>query len=302
MPHDLFLSYASHDKPVADAVCAALEAEGMRCWIAPRDVLPGRSFAGEITRGIHQSKAMVLIFSGQSNGSDQVLREVQLAVKARLHIVQFRIEDVALTDDLQYFLGTPHWLDALTPPLANHIERLRTALKALLNSSPVPLRSPTSNVPAAVTISPSKRPSRRSIWLWSAVVLAACALIFFLLRHGDVSEPIATTETPKVQVPDDGWLQSSDYQHTFEAQLNRGFYPYRVDGRVNAGHDEFHVTWRRAPKNCAFWAHHGLTRKAFEENNAKHLAEGLTLTCLSQFVNTMGFESYQAVWSRNCNP
>src|SRR5438105_3727672 len=132
MPHDVFISHSSQDKPVADAVCAALEGGAVRCWIAPRDVQPGRSFAGEITRAIQESKAMVLIFSAHSNNSDQVLREVQLAVSSHLNIVQFRIEDVHPNDDLNYFLGTPHWLDALSPPLENHLERLQTAMKALL--------------------------------------------------------------------------------------------------------------------------------------------------------------------------
>lgn len=134
MAHDVFISHATTDKAISDAVCAALESAGIRCWIAPRDVRPGRSFAGEITRGIQQSKAMVLIFSAHSNNSEQVLREVQLAVTAHLHIVQFRIEDVVLNDDLQYFLGTPHWLDALSPPLENHISRLQSSVQGLLDA------------------------------------------------------------------------------------------------------------------------------------------------------------------------
>lgn len=134
MAHDVFISHSTKDKAVADAVCAALENARIRCWIAPRDVRPGRSFAGEITRGIQQSKAMVLIFSAHSNNSEQVLREVQLAVTAHLHIVQFRIENVVLNDDLQYFLGTPHWLDALSPPLENHISRLQSSVKGLLDA------------------------------------------------------------------------------------------------------------------------------------------------------------------------
>jgi len=36
MAHDVFVSYASGDKPVADAVCSTLESHGVRCWIAPR--------------------------------------------------------------------------------------------------------------------------------------------------------------------------------------------------------------------------------------------------------------------------
>ncbi|MEY2499342.1 MAG: formylglycine-rating enzyme, partial [Verrucomicrobiota bacterium] len=119
---------------VSDAVCAALENAGLRCWIAPRDVQPGRSFAGEINRAIQHSKVMVLIFSAHSNSSEQVLREVQLAVNSHLHIIQFRIEELRLNDDLGYFLSTPHWLDALTPPLENHLERLRTSIQALLDT------------------------------------------------------------------------------------------------------------------------------------------------------------------------
>src|ERR1700720_2887126 len=69
MPHDVFISHSSLDKPVADAVCAALKNTAIRCWIAPRDVQPGRSFAGEITRAIQRSKVMVLIFSAHSNTS-----------------------------------------------------------------------------------------------------------------------------------------------------------------------------------------------------------------------------------------
>jgi hypothetical protein len=114
MAHDVFISHSTNDKAVADAVCAALENARIRCWIAPRDVQPGRSFAGEIARAIKKSKAMVLIFSAHSNNSEQVLREVQLAVAAHLHIVQFRIEDVRLNDDLSYFLSTP--------PLAGRVD------------------------------------------------------------------------------------------------------------------------------------------------------------------------------------
>jgi len=78
---------------------------------------------------------MLLIFSGHSNNSEQVLREVQLATDSHLPIIRFRIEDVALTDDLRYFLSTPHWLDALTPPLSKHIERLELAIKELLGQA-----------------------------------------------------------------------------------------------------------------------------------------------------------------------
>ena len=51
MAHDVFISYSSHDKPTADAICARLESSGLRCWITPRDVLPGMEWAEAIIEG-----------------------------------------------------------------------------------------------------------------------------------------------------------------------------------------------------------------------------------------------------------
>ena len=135
MARDVFISHSAQDKAVAEAICASLERAAIPCWVAPRDVRPGRSFPGEITRAIQQCKVMVLVFSRHSNSSEQVLREVQLAVDSHLPIVRFRIEDVPLTDDLRYYLSTPHWLDALTRPVSKHIPRLELAVKELLEQA-----------------------------------------------------------------------------------------------------------------------------------------------------------------------
>jgi hypothetical protein len=51
MPYDAFISYCSEDKKVADAVCGTLEANKIRCWIAPRDIGPGRTGAPPLSKG-----------------------------------------------------------------------------------------------------------------------------------------------------------------------------------------------------------------------------------------------------------
>src|SRR2546421_5027020 len=135
MPRDVFISHSAQDKKVAETICGALEQSGIECWVAPRDVRPGRSFPGEITRAIQQSKAMLMIFSRHSNSSEQVLREVQLAVDSHVPIIRLRIEDIPLSDDLRYYLSAPHWLDALTHPLSKHIPPVVAAIKELLGSS-----------------------------------------------------------------------------------------------------------------------------------------------------------------------
>ena len=124
MAHDVFISYSSKDKPSADATCAALESKGIRCWIAPRDILPGADWGSSIVRAIAGSRVMVLVFSSSANTSSQIRREVERAANREIPIIPVRIENVAPKDALEFFLSTPHWLDAFNPPFEKHLERL----------------------------------------------------------------------------------------------------------------------------------------------------------------------------------
>ncbi len=136
MAHDVFISYSSKDMPAGEAVCAALEGRGLRCWIAPRDIVPGIGWAKSIVRAIGQSRTMVLVFSEHANSSPQIEREVERAVNKGIPIIPFRIEEVPPSEALEYFLSSPHWLDAFRPPLGQHLDRLVEAVQALLGSHP----------------------------------------------------------------------------------------------------------------------------------------------------------------------
>ena len=133
MAHDVFISYSARDKQDADAVCAILEANRIRCWIAPRDVLPGAKWPETILDGINDSRIMVLLFSSGSNDSEQVMSELQAAVSKGIPIIPLRLEDVPLTKFMQFYIGNRHWLDALTPPRERHFQRLAQTVKLLLS-------------------------------------------------------------------------------------------------------------------------------------------------------------------------
>lgn len=136
MAHDVFISHSVKDKSTADAVCATLEAGGIRCWIAPRDIVPGTDWGESIVRAISQSKLMILIFSSNANSSHQIKREVERAASKEVPIIPFRIEDASPSGALEYYLGTPHWLDAITPPLEHHLQQLAESVKLLLSMLP----------------------------------------------------------------------------------------------------------------------------------------------------------------------
>jgi len=137
MAHDVFISYSSMDKDAADAVCSILEKNGIRCWMAPRDITPGVPFAEAIIDGIKSSKVFVLVYSSNSNNSTQVIREVDRAVHHGLSVINLRLEDLPLSKQLEYYLSSVHWLDAMTPPLEEHINRLSKVVKMLMSKDEV---------------------------------------------------------------------------------------------------------------------------------------------------------------------
>ena len=126
MMHDVFISHLSEDGAVADAACASLERRGIACWIAPRDLIPG----GEPGEAIACSRLFLLIFTAGSNDSPRTQREVEQAAAASLPILGFRIADVAPAPALGFPIG--EWLDALTPPIAPHLDFLGDRILQLL--------------------------------------------------------------------------------------------------------------------------------------------------------------------------
>src|ERR1700678_2283040 len=135
MAHDVFISHSAKDKVTADAVCAMLESEGVRCWIAPRDVLPSMEWGEAIIDAIEECRIMVLVFTANANESPQIRREVERAVNRGVAILPVRIEDVLPGKGLEYFIGNVHWLDALNPPLEAHLKSLAGTIKILLERS-----------------------------------------------------------------------------------------------------------------------------------------------------------------------
>ena len=78
-----FVSHASEDAAIAASITDYLERNGVSCWVAPRDVTPGRDYAGEILLGIETSATFVLVLSEHANESIFVKREVERAVSNR---------------------------------------------------------------------------------------------------------------------------------------------------------------------------------------------------------------------------
>ena len=202
--HDVFVSYSTNDKPVADAIVSRLEQAGIRCWVAPRDIIPGRVWGEAILHAIEATRLMVVVLSGAANASRQVIREVERAVSNDVVVIPFRIESVEPTGAMAYFLASEHWLDAMTPPLESHIARLLVAVRALLGSvSPAEARARTADTiqPAPdiqATPAPRRAPSRTLI---AGLVGAAAVVIVGLVGAVALAPSSPTPPSPSSAPP-----------------------------------------------------------------------------------------------------
>ena len=126
---DVFVSYASQDAAIANAVVAALEQQGLKCWIAPRDVTPGALYADGIIGAINGTRVLVLVLSANSIASPHVGKEVERASSKRRPIIALRTDAAPLTSALEYFLSESQWIDLAAEGTAAAFAKLLTAVR-----------------------------------------------------------------------------------------------------------------------------------------------------------------------------
>ncbi|MBQ7906671.1 MAG: toll/interleukin-1 receptor domain-containing protein [Clostridia bacterium] len=130
----VFISYSTKDAAVADALTHWLEHAGIRCWIAPRNAVPGVAYTESIVEAIHKSKVFVLVYSKKSDESKHVRSEINSAFNSDCVIVPLRIEDIDPSMTYEYYIGSTHWLDAISPPIEKYFDQLTSRIKGILNA------------------------------------------------------------------------------------------------------------------------------------------------------------------------
>jgi hypothetical protein len=274
VPFDVFISHASKDKTIANAVCARLESAGIRCWIAPRDIVAGTSYGEAIIDAIHAAKVMVLVFSSSANASMQIPKEIERAVSNGVAILPFRIEDVAPGKSLDYFIGSVHWLDAMTPPMEKHLDDLAATVHTLLAAlSPVPIPPPIPPPP------PVPAPSSKTtlIGVVAAVVLAAIVLGVVLLRH-----PRTTPDSPNNPIATNPPDASSNPNLASNPDTPNPQSPTTPPGTARAGSDPI--------VGCYQWFNNGPVAI-----RSDHTLIGGPITGRWQVVDAMR-QAYQLTW------
>ena len=116
MKYDVFISYVSHDQKIVEEMCAYLEQNSLRCFVAyrdiPQDVIKGRA----IVEALEDSRMMLVVFSNHYNMANAADREMELASDANKPIFTIRITNDDYVGAKRYYLQKEHCIDAFPIP------------------------------------------------------------------------------------------------------------------------------------------------------------------------------------------
>ncbi len=151
MHRKVFLSYSTDDTKVATTVRDHLEAQGIACWMAPRDIVPGNDYGEQIIIAIEQASVFLLILSESSNTSTFVRHEVERAVAKGKVIIPFRIHPVQPSRSLEFFISNYQWIDGWETRMPSGwdalVKSIRSHFASKVAHSPTSLSQPQSANP-----------------------------------------------------------------------------------------------------------------------------------------------------------
>jgi len=204
----VFISYASHDVAVANRICAALEAAGLPCWMAPRDVRAGEPYAAAIVEAINACRMVVLVLTQSAIDSPHVLREVERASSKKRSVLSIHLDGAKLPAELEYFLSANHWLEAadgrIEPVLPALIDSVRGRAGGHDPAASFATPPAGSVPPAAGSAAGRKLPP----WLLALAAVIAIALAYFVVDRVWLNKHAVTAVTQLTPLPASSALDS----------------------------------------------------------------------------------------------
>lgn len=95
-----------------DEIVRALERSKRICWMAPRDIPPGApAWAEPIVTAIASSRLVLVMLTGNSIPSTEIMREVTLAADEKIPLLAVSLDATPLSPGLRYFFVAGQRLD-----------------------------------------------------------------------------------------------------------------------------------------------------------------------------------------------
>ena len=138
----VFVSYTQCDRGIAYEIVDYLEKSGLHCFIAPRDIDPGKAYAASLTQAMNKCDAAVLVTSNAINDSEHVMNEVDVLFGKKKKIIPFFVEDCELNDEFRYYLGRKQWINAFPDAASTYFPKLLETIDPNLSFKSTPSIAP----------------------------------------------------------------------------------------------------------------------------------------------------------------
>ncbi|NLK20699.1 MAG: toll/interleukin-1 receptor domain-containing protein [Epulopiscium sp.] len=301
----IYISYAPNDKLVAEEVCQGLEQRGIKCFVSSRDVKLGQNYGEAILNAIENCMAMVVIFSSNSNSSQQVFRELSKATEKDLTIIPFIVEEIQPSKSMEYYLSVPLVLNVSNEPLEQGIAKLESTIRNA--EDPTHIKSPINqHSPSPAPIS-NKKSSSPTIIL--AITIVGCFLVIVIfismitvsllkykqntngiVHHIDSSTSMADSDTsdiPDILATQD--TPTSDVTKNIETSLQD------VEKSSDPINDKYHFVHSTLPvgENLTYTTD---VNKIEVISNSYQKAEFISTdasVCLSNIIDSLGWSAYE---------
>jgi hypothetical protein len=158
--YDVFISHSTDDKVIADEICSVFEENGLKCWIAPRDIPLGRPFTEGIMAGIISSKVFVLIFTESSKEKKYVKTELELAFKYNKTILSYNLTNKDPEGDFNFALKNLQWLEPKEEKEKTYEHLVKNAIRLckktprdlIININNIKVNKPKNTLPDIISI------------------------------------------------------------------------------------------------------------------------------------------------------
>ena len=178
----LFISHSSKDASITNQLVSYLEANGQKCWIAPRDIPAGRDYTDVINDALEHCSTLIFLLSQHSIDSNWVKKEISVAMSKGKRVLPFKVARCQLSSGYLFMLNNVQIIDA-TSATASHFPELLEAITGV-----------------ATTSTPEPKSKKKIIVGITAAVaaIALLAAIMLLTRHGGNEEslPLPTDTAP----------------------------------------------------------------------------------------------------------
>lgn len=125
---EVFVSYASRDRPRVIEIVRRLETAGVRAWIDAADIEGGTNYGSEIVQGIRNCKVVLLMCTDAALRSRNVKQEIQVAWNYERPYLPLLLEPTSFPEQLQYWLEGWQWIEVVDHPAETWLPKVVSAL------------------------------------------------------------------------------------------------------------------------------------------------------------------------------